>query len=248
MSNDLHLKLSCLNHESFLTVSEIIHLAAKHKSIPLKVSNQDDGIYESGIMGTFPLDKYLVGKFTNAGFTYGPSQKSPDNGMIYLCGNSHQTGDSWDSDVFAWKKTEPAPQLTVTFQLHTHDRHRGVFIQPHFWGNCDGGPTHKPTIDKLAMAVGNAFRSHPIIGDMRHNPYLIVHWNDIGLGGIRNIRTLFSELFGRNEFVLELANSRVSPFKPHPQKDSEIYVIENDQPYLFSHWQSQLEEYKTKLI
>lgn len=238
----------------FIRRQELIERAAATEGLTVKKNREDGRESETEVIGTYKLDKELLEALRKVGFTFEPGRTPPHDTMIYLSGNSNQKGQEiFESDCWAWKRTEEDYQLTVYLKLSVSERERGVLAIPEVWGNCEGGACHRPTINKLVMAIASYFPdAHPLLKEVTTDSYPVVHWGDIGLGGIRSAGTLFEELFGHSEPVSRLASSNVSPFVLDPKQTGcdyfyNYFVAEPDQPRLFKHWRRQLQEYKNRL-
>lgn len=213
--------------------------------------------FDSKPVGTFKLDKDFIVTLGKHRFSFGPGTKLPHNEMVYLAGHSNQRGSEvFESDCWAWKKTETNHQLTVNFCLSVAEGKRGVVCVPHVWGNCSGGACHRPTIHRFVKVVAEHFSdAHSLIREATNTDFQsVIRWGDIGLGGIKSIGGLFDELYGRNEKVTKLASSSLSPFNPNPnpRKSSfevtdRLFTVEADQPKLFRQWREQLQAFKTSL-
>ncbi len=241
----------------FLRRQELIERAAAAKGLTIKERDKGKDEPETEVIGTYNLDKGLLETLRKVGFTFEPGRTPPHDTMVYLSGNSNQKGQEiFDSDCWCWKRAGEAvknPQLAVYLKLSVDERERGVVAVPEVWGNCDGGACHRLTINKLVMVIASYFPdAHPLLKEMTTDLYPVIHWGDIGLGGIRSAGMLFKELFGHSKFVSELASSNVSPFVLDPKQTGcdyfyNYFVAEPDQPRLFRQWRRQLQEYKNKL-
>jgi len=250
VSTQLSQEPTLLPADIFIRRSELIEKVATSKGLIIKKHHEDRQKSETEVVGTYKLNKRLIEAFGKVGFTFEPGRKPPHDTMIYLSGNSDQRGEEvFESDCWAWKRTEKNPQLTVYFELSASERERGVIAVPKVWGNCSGGACHRPTINKLVVAIAGYFPDvHPLLKEVTTDSYPAIYWSDIGLGGVRTVATLFEELRGHNEPVSRLAHSNVSPFLPSPKDiGHDYFVVESDQPKLFEQWRRQLREYKNKL-
>jgi len=237
-----------LTVDSFLQIPELIEKAAASRSLTVKGDRRE---FETEDVGTYKLDEGLLKALGKVGFTFKPGVIPPHNAMVYLDGHSNQKGQEvFDSDCWDWKRTEKNPYLAVRLRLSVSERERGIVAVPHVGGNCIGGACHRPTINKLVIAIASYFPdAHPLLKEMTLDSYPIINWNSIGLGGVRSISHLFEEWrHGHNELVSKLANSNISPFSPDPTLAGHNYfVVESDQPGLFGQWEKQLQEFKNRL-
>lgn len=249
-----------LSESDFLKESELISRAAFRADIlPLKQSDKRfyNSRFRSRVIETFNLDEGFLIALKNAGFSFEPGIKPPHDTMIYLSGNSHQEDqETFYSDCWAWERGKTDHQLTISFNLWVEEDKRGVVCEPEVWGNCSGGACHRPTINKFVAVVANHFPNvHPLIKQAADDGcQAIIYWSDIGLGGIKSIDRLFRELYGRNEVIIRLADSILSPFTPNPNRATrglgsgdKFFVLESDQPRLFRQWRGQLQELRSKL-
>jgi len=253
-----------MNSQSPITSIEeslLIRKAAKLRKLTLSNKPRMDTCYpqfDSEPVGTFNLDTAFIIALNRHGFTFDTGTKPPHDEMQYLNGHSDQQGaEMFESDCWAWKRTETYPQLDVRFRLRVSEEKRGIVCEPHVWGNCAGGACHQPTIDKFMKVVSEHFSDlHPLITratDVETPP--IIYWSEIGLGGIKSVGRLFDELFEKNKKVIELAHSALSPFEPDPQQQASIinpkdriFVPEDYQPQLFRQWKEQLWLLRTSLV
>jgi hypothetical protein len=242
-----------LTEVNFLKESDLIKMAASNADLMLRESNSQ--VYSriirtSEIVETLDLDMTFLDVLKTVGFTFRPGIKPPHDTMIYLSGNSDQRGqDIFDSDCWAWKRTETEHRLAVYFRLFVDENARGVICVPEVSGNCDGGACHRPTIDKLMGIITTHFPNmHPLIRRItKENPHPVIGWSEIGLGGIRSVGWLFDESYGQNRRVGQLADTILSPFIPSPRSrfnisaaTDRLFVLESDQPQLFRQWKNQL--------
>ncbi len=239
---------------SFLKESELISKAAFSRNLVLGRTQGKYGShpkFDSEDVGIFTLnDEDFLRALKIHSFTFGPSKDPERNKMVYLLGNSDQRGeDMFDSDRWAWEKTESNPQLAIYFRLFVRENKRGVVCEPQIRGNCIGGACHQPTIDKLMRVLAEHFtEAHPMIKAVTNdNPRPVIFWGDINLGGIKSVGWLFDEQYGKNKRVVELARSTLSPFSPSPyqrgtfnETQDRHFVKEVDQPKLFRQWEEQL--------
>ncbi|MBI2626686.1 MAG: hypothetical protein HYW77_00360 [Parcubacteria group bacterium] len=250
MSTQLSQVPILLGTDAIMRRPEIIEKAATCKGLTVKRYREDREYSETEVIGTYKLDKGLLEALGKVGFTFEPGRKPPHDSMIYLTGNSNQRGQEvFESDCWAWKRTDTNHELTIYLRLSVSEKERGVVVVPQVWGNCSVGACHRPTINKLVVAIGGyATDAHPLLKEMAVDSYPTIHWSDIGLGGIKSVGTLFRELYGHNESVSRLADSNVSPFAPSPkQAGYNYFVVESYQPRLFEQWKNQLQEYKDRL-
>ena len=246
---------------TFIKESFLISRAAELNNLTIpEEPTKDHGYpeFDTEPVGTFKLDRDFIAALEKHGFTFGPGTRSPHNEMVYLAGHSNQRGaEIFESDCWAWKRTETNPQLTVHFCLLVNEGKRGVVCVPYVWGNCSRGACHRPTIDKFVKVVAEHFSDlHTLImvaANVETPP--VIHWSEIELGGIESVGRLFDELFGRNEKAMELARSTLSPFDPSPNPKGTVleikdrlFVLEDYQPTLFRQWKEQLQDFKTSLV
>lgn len=246
---------------TFIKESFLINRAAELNNLTIPeepAKNHSYPEFDTEPVRTFKLDRDFIAALEKHGFTFGPGTRSPHNEMVYLAGHSNQRGaEIFETDCWAWKRTETDPQLNIRFNLRVSEGKRGVMCVPHVWGNCSGAAVHQPTIDKLVKAVSEHFSDlHTLImvaANVETPP--IIYWSEIELGGIKSVGWLFNELFGRNEKAMELARSTLSPFDPNPNTQGRIwevkdrlFVLEAYQPKLFRQWREQLEAFKTSLV
>lgn len=246
---------------TFVKESFLIGRAAELNKLTISAEPRKNSGYpefDSEPIGMFKLDKDFLATLEKHGFTFRPGTKPPHNEMVYLAGHSDQRGaEVFESDCWAWKRTETDPQLNVRFLLNVSERKRGVVCKPHVWGNCSGGACHQPTIDRFVKVVSEHFSGlHLLIktaANIETPP--VIYWSEIELGGIRSVGLLFDELFGRNEKVMKLARSTLSPFDPNPNPQGAVFevkdrlfVLEAYQPQLFRQWREQLRTFKESLV
>lgn len=243
--------------ESTLIAEAAISQNLKLRANPRELCSNPE--FDSGSAGTFLLNDGFLATLKKYGFTFEPGKTPSHSEMVYLSGNSHQPNrqEIWDSDCWAWKRSEVGPrELTVSFRLSVSEEHRGVVFLPKVWGNCSGGACHQPTIEKCVAAIAEHFpNAHPLIKAVKDaGPHPVINWSDIGLGGIKSVGKLFHELFGHNETVYNLADTRLSPFNPppHPKRIGmemvdRLFVLEADQTKLFKQWKDQLQEFCASL-
>lgn len=257
----MELPMSAQSPITFLKESFLIGRAAELRELTISGEPRRNTSYlefDSEPVGTFKLVKDFIATLKKHGFTFCPGTKPPHNKMVYLAGHSDQKGaEIFESDCWAWERTETDPQLDIRFRLRVSERKRGVACEPHIWGNCSGGACHQPTIDKFVKVVSEHFSGlHPLIKvavNVETPP--VIYWSEIGFGGVKSVGLLFDELFGRNEKATELARSTLlSPFDPNPNPQGTIFevkdrlfVLEADQPKLFRQWKDQLRAFKTSL-
>ncbi|MDO8496307.1 MAG: hypothetical protein Q7S43_03000 [bacterium] len=250
MSTQLSQVPTLLATDTLIQKPELIEKAAASRGLTVRRYREDREYSETEVIETYKLDKELLEVLGKVGFTFGPGRKSPHDTMIYLAGNSNQRGQEvFESDCWAWKRTETNHELNIYLRLLVSEKERGVIAVPQVWGNCSGGACHRPTINKFVVAIAGYFPdAHKLLKEVTADSYPAIHWSDIGLGGIKSIGTLFRELYGHNESVSRLADSNVSPFSPSPkQAGYNYFVIESNQPKLFEQWKRQLQEYKDRL-
>ncbi|MEK9194535.1 MAG: hypothetical protein AAB884_01865 [Patescibacteria group bacterium] len=247
---------------TFVKESFLISRAAELHELTIPAESRKHSDYpefDTKPVGTFKLDRDFIATLQKHGFTFGPGTKPPHNEMVYLAGHSNQRGaEVFESDCWAWKRTETDFQLDIRFRLRVSEGKRGVVCEPHVFGNCSGGALHQPTIDNFVKAVVAHFSNlHVLImtaANVETPP--VIHWSEIGLGGIRSVGSLFDELCGRNEKVMELAcSTSLSPFDPVPypqgtmwEVKDRLFVLETDQPKLFRQWRKQLQTFKHSFI
>ena len=239
-----------LTTDIFIQKSELIKKVALSSGLTIKKYHEDRQKSETEVVGTYKLDKKLIEALGKVGFTFELGRKPPHDTMIYLSSNSNQRGQEvFESDCWAWERTEKDHQLTVHFELFVSEKERGIIAVPKVWGNCSGVACHRQTINKFVVAIASYFPDvHPLLKEVTTDSYPTIHWSGIGLGGVRSVATLFEELCGHNESVSRLADSGVSPFIPIPKEAGHNYfVTESDQPRLFEQWRRQLLEYKNRL-
>lgn len=244
----------------FLKESFLISRAAELRELTFGKQRRDISYseFDSEPVGMFKLDKDFIVALEKNGFTFRPGTKSPHNKMVYLAGHSDQRGaEIFESDCWAWERTEADPQLDVRFRLRVSERKRGVVCEPHVWGNCSGSACHRPTIDRFVKVVSEHFSDLHLLIKVAANVETppVIYWNEIGLGGVKSVGLLFDELFGRNEKATELALSTLSPFDPNPNPPRTIFEVkdrlfipEADQPKLFGRWREQLQAFKNSLV
>jgi hypothetical protein len=202
----------------------------------------------------YKLDTDLINALRPAGFTF-EQGKDQSSDMVYLAGHSYQTNiGTFYSDSWAWNKSEKNPFITVGFYMSASGEKRGIEAIPHVWGNCSGGASHQPTINKLVRAIANFFSDcHQIIKRMNEtDDYPVIQWNELSLGGLQSLSTLFKEKYGNNKIVYQnLAESNFSPFNPDPRSISRKenhFVPESIQHKLMKQWEKQLQEFKNSLV
>lgn len=236
---------------NFFTEPTLIALAAKAKELVLDSERSKPEKHEfiSTIFGRFTVGDDLILKLKGFGFTFGAGSREDNRHMRYLDSNLPQApGASFhDSTVWCWDASQTERFFDVRMHLSTDQFYRGVICSPNFWGNNKGGPSHRGTLNKFTNALANISPDTDLIGEMKNDPFIVVHWGDIGFAGIKQIGVLFEELYGKNEKVLELSRTQVSPFAPCPQDKGALYIPEPYQPDLFRLWMHQLEEYKRTL-
>lgn len=256
---------------TFVKESELLQKAAKVRDLVLKDQKDERSFdlepYSEGV-GKFKLTSKFLGVLKEYGFTFTRGEGSLREKMIYLSGNSDQHGrEIFDSDCWAWDTTKVTDhELEVHFRLKAVEDQRGVRCEPHIWGNNSGGACHQPTISKFMQALAKyspdthyLIREFENVGSWPSTGYAhscswpVIHWSEFGEGGIKSVGSLFRELFSRNETVLSLVESRLSPFDPHPhagqydRPKDHLFVRESEQPKLFKIWKDQLEKFKNKL-
>ncbi len=250
MSTQLSQAPALLTAEALIQRSELIKRAVTPRDLTVERYREDREYSETEVIGTYKLDEGLLEALGKVGFTFELGRKPLRDSMVYLTGNSNQRGQEvFESDCWAWKRTEADYKLTIYLRLSVSEKERGVIAVPEVGGNYSGGACHRPTINKFVMAVAEYSQdTHPLLKEMATDSYPTIYWSDIGLGGIRSVNALFGELYGYSESVSRLAYSNVSPFAPSPkQAGYNYFVIESDQPRLFEQWKKQLQEYKDRL-
>jgi hypothetical protein len=242
-------KTQILTAADFLTETQVVNKAAEVHG--LIIERKHGSCWETADIGEYPLNTDFLSVLEKIHFTFERDKERPNNGMKYLSGRSHQTGEIFESDCWAFKTTEENPHITVSFHLVIGEHERGVIAMPSIWGNCEGGACHRPTIDKLAIAVASHFDStHALLKRMTNRSHPVIQWREMGLGGLRSISTLFDERFGRNKMVCSLSMWHNSPFSPGPSVpmgQESYFVPEHLQSSLIRQWVEQLEEFKDSL-
>lgn len=233
---------------SLISETEVVKKACSAFNLTAKRNHH--GRWETADIGEYPLDSNLIKVLGEVGFTFEPGKEPPRLDVVYLAGHSHQTDrEVFESDCWAWDRSENNPRLTISFHLLVSEKMRGLVAVPHVWGNCKGGACHQPTIDRLVRSIAGHFDDvHPLLKKMvGSNDYPVIQWNDINLGGLRSLHTLFRELYGHNEVICgSLAQSHFSPFKPKPfgERGEEYFVPEPIQHELMNQWEAQLQRFK----
>ncbi len=246
---------------NFIRESDLIKKAAASQNLTLCEEPRKDTscpVFQSEVVAGLAVDKDFLIAARKYGSTFEPGTKPPHNEMVYLSGNSNQKGaEVFESDCWAWKRTETAPQLTLYFHLWVVEGRRGVCCEPHIWGNCSGGACHRPTVAKLTKCIAEYLPdAHPLIKGLDDKELVAtIHWSTIGLGGVKSVGNLFDDLYRENKTVIELANSSLSPFDPSPkhkymtlENKDRLFVLEAEQTKLFKKWREQLQGFKDSLV
>ena len=144
-------------------------------------------------------------------------------------------------------------EITLLVDFYVEERKRGVVFFPitsdaHVWGG-----KYKPSQFQMFKLLAEIHPEAPaVVHELaRSNGSLIVTWTELGLGGIRQLPSLFAEFYGDNKFIRQLANSDMSPFNPVPYPsesweqalNDKSFVTEPSQPEIMEGWRKQLEEF-----
>ena len=248
---------------NFAKDSSLIHRAAFLREVQLKNEPRKHTSYlkyDSMSVGTFTLNDGFLAALKKEGFTFEVGKKPPHDTMRYLSGNSNQKGaEIFESDCWAWKREETDHKVTIYFCLIVSERKRGVVCIPYSFGNCSGGPCHQPTINKFIKVVAEYFPNvHSLITDSANanDGQAVISWSTFGGAGVKSVGLLFEELYGKNEKIVCLARSTLSPFDPDPyaragaiwEPKDRIFIPEKYQPLLFEQWKGQLKSFQNSFV
>lgn len=224
----------------------LVEQAANFKQLTLR-SHDADGRAESSPICQVNLDRSLLEVLSKQGFV---KQDRPDKVFTLIdekSGNTHGTTDYWNF------REEDSLVLSAGIFLFVNTQLRGVVLEPRVYGSFIS-PGHLPTHIRMAQAItGYTIEAPEVLRQVAQEGKLVVTYREIGVSGVRTIRELFEELFGRRESVNRLAHSHLSPFNPpvhspaygeHPEKN---FVPEELQPILLQQWKKQLENFKSQL-
>lgn len=242
-----------------MTKKELIQKAAESRglSIILPKDGKEFREIESEPVGIFGLQRDNLNTLTKFGF-----EVKSGNRLVYLCGNSKQNDPEWFlSDSWCWKDQLTCFEILIKLVFSINEKKRGVVVIPHVGGNWSGGAVHKPTINRLIKALASLFKKLPLAPALKEvaeqeDCELVIHWGEMGLGGLMSVGYLFREFLGYNnsnsDLISDLARTNISPFEPNPAIhdiycENVFFVPEADQPELFKIWRRQLEEFKRKI-
>lgn len=141
--------------------------------------------------------------------------------------------------------------LSVSFSLNFEKR--GVVLVPQARGSFVSPADQLPNFRMFKALVDNDMDVPNIAKELAQSDEgIVVSWTELGLGGIKKLSYLFSEFTGQNQAVAQLGRNRAvfdpTPNPPNQSPDDELFIMEPAQPKVTQAWQTQLNEYRNRLI
>lgn len=145
--------------------------------------------------------------------------------------------------------------ISLQFKLRLGTKERGIVFIPQAHGTFVSAGDPLPNF-RMFKALVEQDASAPAVAReiAKSEGQVVVSWTEMGLGGIRSLRSLFEEFAKGKQSIMNLGtSSRV--FNPAPffqfqtQKDGdEVFITEKAQPKLFAAWRTQIKEYRAELV
>lgn len=242
--------------DSFTSL-DLIRKAASHKG--LRYCEGTNAYSEP--LAIYPLDKKLLA-FLEKRNIHQRIRPDCNNSVFTLVDENLQekTPGTLLSNYWNFKRTEDKKkpfdlqmQLVAHFQVSIKER--GVVLISRAYGSFLSPAEHLPHWRMFTALVDSDRRKLPAVAkELADNEgRTTVSWTELGLAGIRELRTLFNEFAGKNEAVHRLARlSSLGVFEPNPiqhfDPGSELFITESAQPKIMREWKDQLERYRSSLI
>lgn len=243
-------KVTLVDGTDRFTLSALVEKAAQSMGLTL---NSKYGYEARSVkIKEYRVDQELRGRLKDQGITE----------LVQHSGFTLQTpnGSRWNfvPPDKSEEKFDPRLYLLVGFRLSAE--RRGILMYPYVDGNCGSPADSGPSRGYLAMfkALVDADPEAPAVAKevAACDVYILIGWNSIGLGGIRQMRTLFAEFAQEKKAILDLGRGHNRVFDPDPyphrvgvsEPGDEIFIAEPAHGAIFDAWQGQLEEYRQSLV
>lgn len=250
----MHATGSFQRPEGHITAIDLLRKAAEAKGAKL-LEGANRAYTEP--LATIIVDDDIAQKLEAAGIK---RQPRPDGrGTIFTLvdiGPQHHTPGWSPSNFWNVLRDDPSQPFDMRFELsaalNINEAERGIVFSPLV--HCKGVSASDP-LPRLRMfkALSECIDEAPtIVRELAASEVIVVlHWTDLGLGGIRSVSTLFNEFCGKNNKLKEFASRerlfQPDPYPPHGQPADELYVAEPFQPALFKTWREQLHGFSAQI-
>lgn len=237
--------------KDFLSSFELMAKAAEHKGLTLK----NKGSFLSEPITTYVLDDALLAVLARNNIK---RQLRPDCGdtiFTLVDGNPQEKEPGWAASNYWNFKEMPEGSrrfslkvdLCVSFRVGVEER--GVILRPYALGNFVSASDPLPNFRMFKTLFETDGKKLPSIAKdlVQNDGRIIVHWTELGFGGIRQLPALFRE-FTKGNIEVECLSQRRGIFSPPLDSASDIFVVEPIQYQVIQGWREQLEEYRQKLI
>lgn len=210
---------------------------------------------------TYKLDSKLLAYLSQHGFK---RQDRPDckNEIFTLVDSNPQVrvpgyapSNYWNFKEVEGEKGIFDLSISLHFELHLGTEERGIIFIPRAYGTFVSAGDNLPNF-RMFKALVEQGSSAPAVAReaVKSQGHIVLHWTELGLGGIRSLRSLFDEFAKGKQSVIGLGNdSRVlnpTPCSPYQLQKSgdEVFITESAQPKLFKAWRAQLDAYRAALV
>lgn len=251
----MHPDAALKRDESAFTALDLLQRAAQHKGMRLQGGTSQRIISEP--LRTYDLDDVTLAALAAVGIRRQPRPDCRD--LFTLIDENPQVEvPGWAPSCYWNFKRDGGDgafdlRISLEVELAISAEQRGVVLTPRALGTFVSPCDHLPNERMFHALVERDPDAPPVARELAANDgHIVVHWSDLGLGGIRSLHELFQEFAGRAPAVLCLGSS-AEIFDPvaHPRWQvplDALYVIEAAQPRVIQTWREQLGAYRARLV
>ncbi len=159
----------------------------------------------------------------------------------------------WNFKLLEENKRKFDLRITLSVGFGLNLEKRGILLVPQAHGSYVSAADSLPNFRMFKALVESDEDTPAVARELAASDgSVVLTWTELGLGGIRKLSHLFTELAARNETVAQLGrNGEVFNPAPNPryqQPGDELFIAEPAQPKLVQVWRTQLSEYCAHLV
>lgn len=241
-----------------LTLTELFRKASKKKGLEFC-----EGVHQPQTrpFKTYQLNSALLAYLTKRGITnhgrpdcnYETFTLVDDNPQLLSPG--YVPSNYWNFKEVEGKKGVFDLRISLYFELHLGTEERGIIFMPMASGTFVSAGSHLPNFRMFKALVEQDTSAPGVAREVaKSQGHIVLPWTQLGLGGIRSLRSLFDEFAKGRQSVIDLGtDSRVlnpTPFSRYQNQKSgdEVFITEPAQPKLFESWRTQMKAYRAALV